>query len=170
MPSGPVRTHTVFRYTPVTKDSWVHRTPDRCPVYVLSARCVAGEQAPGLRGLLLPAVMLSRRTTSPLVFSYLRPVSPGHPDRHQSIRGKCWIASRSRVPGAGQAPGAWLGGPGPSQRPPGGLWDPVLGPFWPGSGPSGTRIRAVWTRIRAILASPAGQEAGFLAAFDRSVV
>ena len=127
---------------PGTMGTRVHHHPVPRPLPAATAqhrRSSAGEPGPGLRARFRHAAMLSSRTTSPLVFPHLRSIGPGHPDRPQTIRGDCWIASRSRWAGAGQAQGAWLGGPEPSQ----GLLE-ALGPWiqglldpagTPGSGP-----------------------------------
>ena len=77
------------------------------PHHGYTAPRTATEQAPGLRGLFLPRVKLSPRTTSPTAFPYLRSISSGHPDRPQTIRDRCWIASRSRPARAGLGYRAW---------------------------------------------------------------
>ena len=92
------------------------------------------------------------------MFLYLRSIEPGHPDRLMTIRGKCWIASRSLWTRVCQAQGAWPGGPGPSQGPPGGPWDPVLDPFRPGSGPSRPPDPAIRDPDPGVPASPDGRE------------
>ena len=46
-----------------------------------------------------------------MLFPHLRAIEPGHPDRLTTIRGKCWIGSRSLLAGAGQARMAWPGHP-----------------------------------------------------------
>ena len=146
--------------------SFLHRTPYRFPVHTgyalrVHLRCTrlehpvmtytmlsVREQAPGLRGLFRTAAMLPSRATPPCVLLHPRSIWPGHPDRPRTIRGKCWIASRSLLARLGQAPRAWLGGLGPSRRPFWASWtlDPgLLGPSrTPGSGHPGPRIRASW--------------------------
>ena len=126
------------------------------------------EQAPGLRSLFLTAVMLSPRTTSPARFSHLRSIEPGHRIVLRTIRGKCWIASRARLTGPSRAQGPEMD----DIQGPGGPGGPGSGPFWPVSGPSGTRIRASRTPDPVVLAIPGwpgSQEAGILAAFDKRV-
>ena len=135
---------------------WVHPvTP--LPVPTSMRGCTSGEkQGPGLRALFPAAAMLSSRTTSPSRLLYVRSISPGHQDRLQAIRGKCWIASRSLWTGPGQAQGAWPGGLGPPRRAPGaGFW-PVL-----------ARFRAIWDPDPGHLGpdpghpgQPAGQDPG----------
>ena len=121
------------------------------------------EQGPGLRALFPAAVMLSPRTTSPARFLHLRSISPGHRITSQVIRGKCWIASRSRSAGTSRAQGPEMAdsqgpeGPGspdlgPFLTPDPAIWDPDPGirtpdpgHLGPGSGPSRTaRIPGSW--------------------------
>ena len=135
------------------------RVHQPAPALTMAARVHPGtrasgqEQGPGLRALFRRAAMLSTRTASPSLFPYLRLIEPGRPDRHQAIRVKCWIGSRSRAAWAALAGRAW--------RVPGGLprasWE-ALGPW---IRPSGTPdlaipdpgIRASGTRIPGIRAA-----------------
>ena len=111
--------------------SWVHHAPPPSTMMVPACTVPAEEPGPGLRARFRSTVMLSSRTTSLPSFLYLRSIEPGHQDRHQTIRGKCWIATRAQLAGP-----AGLQGPqmGDFQRPRGlleasGTW------FWTGSGP-----------------------------------
>ena len=101
--------------------TWVHHhhVPHPLPAATAQHRpASAGEQGPGLRALFRSTVMLPPRATSPSPFPYLRSIWPGHPDRPRTIRGKCWIASRSTLARPGQGGKAWPAGPSRSQGPP----------------------------------------------------
>ena len=91
---------------------WVHLVPPTSYTQYVSAGYVtAQEQGPGLRALFPLRVGPGNNVTSVTLLLHLRSVSPGHPDRLWSIRGKCWIASRAPWSRAGQAQRAWPGHP-----------------------------------------------------------
>ena len=104
---------------------------------VTAVRAARAARSPGLRRPVRARLRCARKCACALPFPYLRPVSPGHPDRLLAIRGKCWIASRSQLAGTyrGQEPWRVPGGP------PRASWE-AMGP---GSGPPRPRIRASQT-------------------------
>ena len=114
---------TVLPGVPTPGTTSVHRPP------VLSR-----EQGPGLREARGQRAGSRSSGGSPLRFPHPRSVSPGHPDRPQTIRDKCWIASRSRAAWAAldRGPG-WSGTSRPRAS-----WE-ALGPW----------IRAIRGRIQA---------------------
>ena len=69
------------------------------------------EAAPWAQGLLFPRVGRCNNVTPVTLLPHLRSISPGHPDRPQSIWGKCWIASRALLDRSGQGQRAWPGHP-----------------------------------------------------------
>ena len=108
------------------------------------------------QGLLFLRVEGGNNVTSVTLLLELRSSSPGHQDQRQLVRGKCWIASRSPLDRASQAPGAWPGHPqtGPVQANRGlpftsRIWDPE-NTEKPDPSPNKTES------ISALLAEPAG--------------
>ena len=113
--------------------------------------------------------MLSSGTASPLVFPYPRSISPGHPDRLQSIRDKCWIASRSQPAWAGWPRRPWRVPRGPPRASQEALGPRIRASWDPGSGSWDPRIRAPGPRILAIPGSPAARDLDIPASSDKSV-
>ena len=133
--------------------------------YHTGCRAVTARPLPGLREAFSLRVRGSSKRACALVLPYVRSDPPGHPDRLRSIRGECWIASRSRSARAGQAQRAWPGHPFRAPCPehtviremPGS--GPVPDPgIVPDPGPVRPPDPGIWDPDPGILASPAGQD------------
>ena len=108
-------------------------SPSRCPSTEhryggVRPPTAAREQRSGLREAFSTRMVSRSKRACALALPHLRSISPGTQMTPRVIWGKCWIASRSRLTGAGQAWRAWPGGPGPSQGPRG-PWDTVPRPL-----------------------------------------
>ena len=93
---------------------------------------------PGLRGPSRPGAGWWSRAEQALRLLEERPIQAGASAPARPVRGKCWIGSRSRGPGAPWAPGAWRV-PGAGPRGPGGpLGQPGRPPPASGGSPEAT--------------------------------
>ena len=92
VPYHPVPVPRVPRYPGYTAVLYPHAASG---VHAREQRACTG-WCPGLSGGPRQRAGAGAAATSPRRFPYLRSIQPGHPDRPWAIRGKCWIATRSR--------------------------------------------------------------------------
>ena len=150
---------------PTTLGTHLPRRPGTSRYLPQPPRCNAPRWRSGLKGPSRPRAGRGSEYSLPCEFPHVRSSEPGHQDRAQVIRDKCWIGSRSDLARLAWPAWAWLGRPGWPRSPPRapGALDPGH-PGWPrslpdpGSGPS-----------RAVLARPLARILALLATFDRMV-